>query len=219
MTDIRLVERDRAGLGGVAKLMLYFVGAVLVASALYLLALTGGDRLLSVRDALPARVDTIVVLGGDGPSRAAKAASLYRARVAPRVLVTGDGDCTSIRRSMMEAGVPFAAITLECASRNTWENAQLSAPLLREAGVQTAVLVTSWFHTRRAITCFTLASPQIQWFSAPTEQQETLWQLATSARGIQLAKEYPKAVGYSILLALRGVWITPRNATSEIPKG
>ncbi len=39
-------------------------------------------------------------------------------------------------------------------SRTTWENATLSAPLLRQAGIDTVVLVTDAWHMQRAVKCF-----------------------------------------------------------------
>jgi uncharacterized SAM-binding protein YcdF (DUF218 family) len=42
----------------------------------------------------------------------------------------------------------------EGASRTTWENATLSAPLLRAAGVRCIVLVTQAWHMPRARWCF-----------------------------------------------------------------
>lgn len=42
----------------------------------------------------------------------------------------------------------------ESDSRNTWENARFSAGLLREAGIDTVVLVTDAWHQRRAVECF-----------------------------------------------------------------
>lgn len=42
----------------------------------------------------------------------------------------------------------------EEASRNTWENAQMSAALLREAGVERILLVTHAWHMRRSLLVF-----------------------------------------------------------------
>ena len=98
--------------------------------------------------------------GGDRVSpytleRLAAGAELYRRLELP-VLVTGDG----ARELMAEVlygsfGVPVRWIEPE--SRNTHENAQHSARLLREAGVDRVVLVTHFWHFPRAVAAFRLA--------------------------------------------------------------
>jgi uncharacterized SAM-binding protein YcdF (DUF218 family) len=86
-------------------------------------------------------------------------AQLHRLTGLP-VLVTGgkpdgydppEGDTmrTALERDF---GVPVR--WTESASRNTVENAQFSAPMLREAGVKTIFLVTSDFHMRRSRALF-----------------------------------------------------------------
>lgn len=115
-----------------------------------------------VVDDMP-RFDAIVVLGGamrpalagkrqfadllDAGDRVWHAARLYRTGVAPLVVVSGAGDLIdgqmtppeseSMRDLLIELGVPQAAIVLESASRNTRQNAELTAALLR-ARQQTA---------------------------------------------------------------------------------
>ena len=141
----------------------------------------------------------ILVLGGDGPPRAERAAQLYRERVAPLVLVTGSGDCLSIRALMAEAGVPMRAIEVECASRSTWENAKLSAPLLRKLDARSVVLVTSWFHTRRALGCFQLELPGIRWMSAPVGSPTPILGYGSQNDRGAVLQEYLKLTLYILL--------------------
>lgn len=110
--------------------------------------------------------DVILVLGGDGPPRAAHAAALFRAGLASRVLVSGDGDCLSIRDAMVAGGVPIGAVLVECWSGSTFENAAFSAPILAQLDIGSALLVTSWFHMRRALACLSGAAPNVQWAAA-----------------------------------------------------
>ena len=176
----------------VAVVLAAFVGAVALAAAL-----KASEPLLVIRTPIkPA--DVIVVLGGDGPARAWKAAGLYRSGAAPRVLVTGTGDCQDIRHLMMNEGVPGDVIQVECASRNTWENATLSAPRLAAMGAQSGILVTSWFHTRRALACFRQVVPQMEWMSAPVERGESYRQMIGRRDGVALLAEYVKIGWYSV---------------------
>ena len=128
------------------------LGLALMVS-LFFMAMALAEPILTVHTPVFA-ADVIVVPGGDGPLRAARAAALYHTRAAPRVLVTGSGDCLGIRDLMVAANVPGAEITVECAARDTWENATRSAPLLNGMNARSAILVTNWFHSRRALGCF-----------------------------------------------------------------
>jgi uncharacterized SAM-binding protein YcdF (DUF218 family) len=159
--------------------------------------LKAAETLLFIRSA-PAQADVIVVLGGDGPPRAAQAAALYKAGAAPRILVTGSGDCADIRRLIAETGVPPEVIEIECASKNTWENAVLSAPFLTAMGARKAILVTSWFHSRRALACFESVLPGLEWMSAPVEPRGSVWQMMASPDGPWVMKEYVKIGWYAM---------------------
>lgn len=78
------------------------------------------------------------------------------------VLLSGGSDMTSalyaeslgMRQFMLDLGVPAAALLTEERSRNTRENAEMSAKLLRERGIQKVLLVTSALHMRRAVHLF-----------------------------------------------------------------
>jgi uncharacterized SAM-binding protein YcdF (DUF218 family) len=173
-----------------AILLVLLVGGAAVAAAF-----KAAEPLLIVRTAVePA--DVIVVLGGDGPSRAWRAAALYREGLAPRVLVTGIGDCGSIRDLMVQSGVPPEVIETECAARSTWENARFSAPMLTAMGARRAILVTSWFHTRRALACFRQVMPQLEWMSVPVERSEAYRRMVQSHRGAMVLAEYVKIGWY-----------------------
>jgi uncharacterized SAM-binding protein YcdF (DUF218 family) len=112
--------------------------------------------------------DAIIVLGGGRDERPQRAAELYRAGDAPRVLVSGRGDCAPNVQLLEKNGVPANVITMEDTSDSTLENAQFSVPLLRRLGVHRAIIVTSWFHSRRALACFKHFGPDIQFYSRPS---------------------------------------------------
>lgn len=142
------------------------------------------------------QADAIVLLGGGSGERPARAAELFRSGVAPRILVSGAGDAPGNRLLLMHRGVPASAIQLEPDSRTTRENAQFSIPLLRAAGAKRVVLVTSWYHSRRALKCFRHYGPDIAFFSCPSYFgfARSEWSHEHLRRRIQA--EYLKTLGY-----------------------
>lgn len=122
--------------------------------------------------ALP-RADAILLLGGGtldlqhhcaldprSCSRTAFAAALYGAQRAPLIVVSGAGalaarqgttEAAQMHARLVAAGVPAAAIVVEPTARNTRENMRAAAPLLRERGARSVLLVTSAFHMPRAL--------------------------------------------------------------------
>src|SRR5262245_52122009 len=69
------------------------------------------------------KADVIVVLGGGGGERSKRTAELFAENVAPRVLLTGFGDCEMNRELLVQGGVPDTVIQSECNSHTTRENA------------------------------------------------------------------------------------------------
>jgi uncharacterized SAM-binding protein YcdF (DUF218 family) len=64
--------------------------------------------------------------------------------------------------------VPEKVIMLECGSHTTRENAEFSIPLLRQIGAHRVIIVTSWYHSRRALMCFEHYAPDIKFYSRPS---------------------------------------------------
>ena len=167
----------------------------------------------------PEGVDAIVVLGGgtrqqlsprpwhevgEAGDRVIYAARLYRAGVAPTILVSGAAGSLSNPGFTAEAdvmadmlvffGVPREAILIEDRSRNTYENAVESARLLSDLGLDRIVLVTSAMHMPRAYGVFRKTDLTI--FPAPTDYLLTHSDWAFYRRpdlGLQLMNLLPKA--------------------------
>ena len=108
------------------------------------------------------KADAIIVLGGESEGRPREAARLYHAGVAPLVFVTGIGDAAATRKVLLSAGVPPDRIVVEAASCSTIQNADFSRPLLGKSDVKRALIVTSSFHTRRALATFRKRIPEIE---------------------------------------------------------
>ena len=85
-----------------------------------------------------------MVLGGESGQRVIGAAELYHRGVAPRVFVSGEGDCKLIVNRLVMAGVPAPRIAYECVSRNTFQNAEqtrVSLQAFQPAGAAGDLLV------------------------------------------------------------------------------
>jgi uncharacterized SAM-binding protein YcdF (DUF218 family) len=107
------------------------------------------------------KADAIIVLGGEPSARPAEAASLYRKGVAPLVFVTGMGDAARNRQLLISSGVSESAVIVEDKASTTDANARFLKPLLEKYHVGTALLVTSPFHTRRALGTFRKEIPGV----------------------------------------------------------
>jgi uncharacterized SAM-binding protein YcdF (DUF218 family) len=198
------IARYSLALWRLARIPAFLGCLAIVGFGAYGAALLLSEVLLVKRDE-PARADVIVVLGGNGPPRAARAAALWRQGKAPAIIVTGYGDCGQFRDMLISKGVPPAAITTECRSSSTWENASFSEPIIRDMGVTRAIITTSWFHSGRAVKRFRSLMPQVEWLSLPAERSISYWKLARDADGIQIVKEYAKVVLYDLRAHVFGV--------------
>ncbi|MGV3561337.1 YdcF family protein [Larkinella arboricola] len=110
------------------------------------------------------RVRPAIHLGSQG-DRVAQALLLYKSGQIQKILISGGiggiirrdvGDEGQLSRQfLLTAGVPAQDIVLENRSRNTYENARFSAPILQKTFKDYEyVLITSAWHMRRAIGCF-----------------------------------------------------------------
>ena len=161
----------------------------------YFLGLVLAGRLLWV-ESTNQTADAIVLLGGDRLYRPSRAAELYLRGAAPHIIVTGNGDCGELKQAMCLQGVPSEAVETECAARTTSENARFTIPMLRARGAKRIILVTSWFHSRRALACFRHYAPDLEFISLPTRQDlpKNDWPVTRERSWVLL--EYPKFIWY-----------------------
>ncbi|MBM7849939.1 uncharacterized SAM-binding protein YcdF (DUF218 family) [Methylopila capsulata] len=169
--------------------------ALIVAAACAACALTAAGYVLPTVDA-PGPADVIVVLGGFGPPRAERAARLFAEGGARRILVAGAGDCEAIRDMLVARGAPAGAIDTECASRSTLGNARQAVPML--AGARSAILVTHWYHQRRALACFRATAPSIAFASASVRRDLPRWRLGWTGESKAVLAEYAKIAWYAL---------------------
>ncbi|MFZ1073989.1 MAG: YdcF family protein [Verrucomicrobiia bacterium] len=170
--------------------------------ALVVAAILFPQKFLCV-DSGPAQADVIVILGGGSSERPERAAALFKEHAASRIIISGRGDCEINRQLLIEDGVPAGAIGLETESRTTRENAELTVKLLRGQKQGSVILVTSWYHSRRALATFRHYAPEIKFYSRPSyvAYARADWPGRRFVRRIYL--EYPKLFAYWIAYGVR----------------
>ena len=147
-------------------------------------------------DSGPVNADVIVLLGGGSRERYERAAKLFKEHAAPRIIVSGYGDCEINRYLLITAGVPAKAIELENKSKTTRENAQFTIKLLRERKLKRVILVTSWYHSRRALACFRHYAPELKVYSRPSYFASARADWSHNRIGNRVRLEYVKLLGY-----------------------
>jgi uncharacterized SAM-binding protein YcdF (DUF218 family) len=170
------------------RLLLFLLACALF--ALIMVSFVFAKNLLFVESG-PRHGEVIIVLGGESVDRANQALELFREGAAPGIIVSGDGNDSLIVRQLVLGGVPPKVIELESRSRNTKENAEFTVRLLKKEGVRQAIIVTSWFHSRRALNSFCFFAPEIQFSSVPTRRNQ-----AWPAEATHIYQEYLKTVWY-----------------------
>jgi len=142
------------------------------------------------------RADVMVVLGGGSHDRPERAVELFKEHATTRIIVSGLGDARTSRELLIKSGVPPRLIDMENQSRTTQENAIDAIKLLRQQRARHVIIVTSWYHSRRALACFEHYGPEIQFYSRPSYfgYRRADWSHQNLTRRVYL--EYPKLLGY-----------------------
>jgi uncharacterized SAM-binding protein YcdF (DUF218 family) len=168
--------------------------------ALFLLALIvavvfARSLLLVENRVRPAQL--VILLGGGPDDRPPRALELLRAGLAPRVLLSGDGEQQYALAKLREAKIPNVRIMLETESTSTKENAEFTVRILRAQKITNAIVVTSWPHSRRALACFRDAAPEIDFQSAPAQPSQTNYGIPAPRDAAFALREYLKIVWYA----------------------
>lgn len=155
-----------------------------------------------VVDEKPEPSGAIVILSGETVPRVAKGVELYRQGYADLIIMSGGGKLTSkitdsdlMRMEAVDLGVPPSAVVLERKAQSTYENAVYVKKILQERKIDSFLLVTSNYHTRRAKNIFgkvlkdtgikfiTVSAPDprfsaFDWWKKHEGQQKALTELA-----------------------------------------
>lgn len=143
----------------------------------------------AVKEPAVGTYDAIIVLGGmsnydptldrvqfaRGTDRLLQAISLWKKGVAPKILFTGGSgsilhadilEAENVRNFLHKLGVPDSVMIYESKSKNTYENAAFSKPILaKDVPGGRYLLVTSAFHMRRSLACFAKAGIKVSPYS------------------------------------------------------
>jgi uncharacterized SAM-binding protein YcdF (DUF218 family) len=163
MTLVRVGAKSLCGSerGGIFFKLLFLIFLLVFAFVLYLvrypiLRFAGN---FWVVDESPETSDAIVILSDDdyGAVRASRAADLFKASWAPRIVASGRflrpyaSIAELMQHDLTDRGVPETAVVrLPNRARNTLEEAGAVSTLLSSRGWKKILVVTSNYHTRRA---------------------------------------------------------------------
>lgn len=134
------------------------------------------------------RADAIIAIsGGDTTARANSAIELYEDGWADKIIFSGAAADTNgpsnakvMRDLALEAGVPAEAILLDETSKNTAENAENVAQILKNNHWYNVILTTSSYHLRRASLLFQAQNSdlQLRTVAADDSMWDMLWWLS-----------------------------------------
>lgn len=97
----------------------------------------------------PTKSDVIIVLSG-AAGRLEKAASLYHEGYAEQVMLTTSSASGLTKENAMRLGIPEEALIMEEKATSTYTNALYAREAMEKSGLESAIVVTSDYHTRRS---------------------------------------------------------------------
>ncbi len=151
------------------------------------------------------KADAIVLLAGDRYHRVAKAADLYHAGYAPRIVLTSNADnwdygslpSKKLVSALLECGVPEQDILWEETAPHTRAEAESTFRIAREQGWKTLILVTTEYHQYRAfLTWLQAMRNQHLEFTLLMGSVEEFPDFYTDTREDALAREFQKIAEY-----------------------
>lgn len=135
------MQKRKKIIAGILLIILLLFSAVVVT-----FIILGRSYLVVEPDAKPS--EAIYVLAG-GDERLERGLELYEEQYANR-LILSDGEADpELEAKALEAGVHPSSIVNGRHVESTWEEAKVAEALVEEEGIDTLIVVTSDFHTRR----------------------------------------------------------------------
>jgi len=145
--------------------------------------------------------EVIAVYGGAG-DRTDHGINLYQHGLAPELWHTGYANRrTSVVAHLLKRHLPLDTVHF-LPSHNTWEDGQAIATLAKQRHIQRILVVTSWYHSRRAMcaikTQLAGSDVEVYYDVSPSHGSgpDNWWQSATSRR--QVVNELAKLAYYGV---------------------
>lgn len=160
------------------------IATVCVVIAYFLLpAVLNSSAKWLIREDRLVKSDVIVALGGDHRcNREKRAAELYHQGWANKVIVSGIQYAWGIHtaeagmRYVVSLGVPEEDVLMIRDTQNTRVEARVLDAMMRQRGWRSAIIVTSGFHSRRALYTCENQSPDLIFRSSPVPAVAPEWQ-------------------------------------------
>ena len=165
------------------------------AAILVVIAVVAPGYILDTPQPAPRKSDAIVVISGDEQlARFAEGVNLYQQGFGSYLVFSGaaydngTSNADVMRDLAVQRGIPEAAILEEPQGEDTWGNAVYTRQVLEDHGLQSAILVTSPYHLRRAKMTFDAAYTgsgiELMVHAAPDSQwrKQSWWQQAETRR-------------------------------------
>jgi len=167
---------------------------------------------MAIRGNRPLIGDAVVVYGGD-PSRI-PAGFRVAEEVSARWIVFSGSDDAAIREGRRRM-TGRCSVQVVGGAYTTDQNARTVVPVLKKAGVKSAILVTSWYHLPRAyfLTRLYAIGSGIEWSYASAEPVPAKWW-----RRPEFLREFPRFWGslFRVGLSLVGVHNWPRPSGFKV---
>lgn len=179
-----------------------FLTGLALTALLVVAGLVGLGHFLAVEDPL-VDADAIIAISGDDGPRTETAVRLWKAQRAPLIIFAGSSlDPASapsgelMKRDAVRMGVPENQVLVEPSSATTEENAIRVGDLMIAREINSAILVTSPYHQRRASILFDrqLSGTGVEFHNYPAadpEWDKNLWWTQEPSRSrtlVELAK-------------------------------
>lgn len=193
-----------------AILVVFFLFAWAIGSYLGPNDLGRCDVKPSTKEGCAAADAIVAVSGGDTSARAEEAITLYKNGWAQFLIFSGaaadksgPSNARVMEQQAIDEGVDPNDIIIEEQSETTSENAQKTSNIFDTYNIQSAIIVTSAYHERRAMLEFEKRAPQVSLRSHPVAQDKQwgyFWWL--TPMGWSLA--VPELI-HSFILSVNGV--------------
>ena len=123
---------------------------------------------------------------GESADRFMQAAILYKHGIVDQILITGgntsignlkideSNETEQVKRVLIEMGIPANKILLEKQAKNTYENARNCRVILDSLALkQPVLLITSAYHMRRSMACFSKQGIQVIPYAVDSKKKDT----------------------------------------------